>query len=253
MASKTLMQETNEVTALDGDERFIVADDPSGTPVDGYVTASTIAGGAEWQGVTDSWAYASATTITVPSDATLKYQAGDKLRWRQGAGFLYGVIASVAATVITLIVTDDYAVANSAITDVAFSRVQNPFGFPDYFNYTPTLAGFSAAPAGNNLYRWRVSGKQIDIVIRQSANGTSDDTVYTMTPPVSAAVITAMIWAGPISFADNSGLSATYGRARIESASPTIITFSTNSQTGAWTNSGGKRVQTGSITYQFAL
>ena len=249
MASKTLMQETNQVTTLDGDERFIVADDPSGTPVDGYVTASTIAGGAEWQGVTDAWAYASATTITVPSDATLKYQPGDKIRLEQGGAFKYWVVYSVAATVITIIETTDYTLANSAITDVAFSRVANPFGFPDWFNYTPTLVGFSANPT-SVVYRYKASGRMISVVIRQSTDGTSNGTTFTFTPPALPATVTNGAWHGTASGVDNGAVLATTVRLLLVASQTTILAFS-DGGTGAWTASAGKRIASGSIEYEF--
>ena len=75
-----------------------------------------------WVAVTDSWAYASASTITVPSDATTKYQKGDRIRFKQGAGYKYGVIVTVAATLITILVNTDYTVANAGITDIWYSK-----------------------------------------------------------------------------------------------------------------------------------
>ena len=48
------------------------------------ITSPSFAGtNTGWTSVADSWTYASATTITVPTDATTKYQAGDKIKLTQ--------------------------------------------------------------------------------------------------------------------------------------------------------------------------
>jgi hypothetical protein len=94
-----------------------------------------------WNEVSGTWTYASASTITVPTDATTIYQKGDYLRWKQGGGYKYGTILTVAATLITIIVNTDYTVANSAITNVAYSRLSNPQGWPGKFNYLPVYSG----------------------------------------------------------------------------------------------------------------
>lgn len=86
----------------------------------------------------ETWVYASATTVTVASDATTRYQIGDKVRFKQGAGYKYYYITAVASTTVTLNGGTDYTVANAAITDLEWSRAERPFGFPDWFTYAPT-------------------------------------------------------------------------------------------------------------------
>lgn len=97
-----------------------------------------------WIAVTSSWSYASASTITIPTDGTTVYQKGMKIRFKQGGGYKYYVAKTVAATLITVFVNTDYTVANAAITDVAYSYIENPYGFPAEFNYTPTFNNFTA-------------------------------------------------------------------------------------------------------------
>lgn len=86
-----------------------------------------------WVGISASWTYASASspeyTITVPSDATTTYQAGDKIKLTQGS-VKYFIITKVAATVLTVYGGTDYTLANSAISAISVSRVKCPFGFP---------------------------------------------------------------------------------------------------------------------------
>ena len=91
-----------------------------------------------WVEVSDTWAYASATTITVPTNATTFYQKGDRVRLKQGGAYKYYYIVTVAATLLTVTGGSDYTVANAAITDIAISRSFRPFGFPQRFSWTPT-------------------------------------------------------------------------------------------------------------------
>ena len=65
-----------------------------------------------WQAVSDSWSYASASTITVPSGAASLYKVGDKIKWTQTT-VKYGVIRTVADTLLTIIVNTDYVVTNA--------------------------------------------------------------------------------------------------------------------------------------------
>ena len=43
-----------------------------------------------WEDLDDTWAYGAAQVATVGDDSL--YQAGDRVRWKQGAGYLYGMI-----------------------------------------------------------------------------------------------------------------------------------------------------------------
>lgn len=90
-----------------------------------------------WREVTDSWVYASATTITVPTDATTKYSVGDKIRLTQTT-VKYFYVTAVAATTLTITGGSDYTLANAAISDVSYSKAQSPLSFPKSFNWTPT-------------------------------------------------------------------------------------------------------------------
>lgn len=81
-----------------------------------------------WVGVTDSWTYASATTVTVPSDATTKYAPGDKVKFSNGST-KYFTIQTVASTLLTF-TGGSYTVANSAISAIYYSKVDTPQTFP---------------------------------------------------------------------------------------------------------------------------
>jgi len=85
--------------------------------------------------------YNAANKMNVASGAGLKYQIGTKFRWKQGAGYKYGVAVTVADTLVTIQVTTDFTVANSAITDFDYSNKANPLGWPGWFSTTtPTIS-----------------------------------------------------------------------------------------------------------------
>ena len=144
----------------------------TGTDDDKFVTALGLATRMEsygWTPARETWTYASAVSITVPSNATLKYQAGDKIRLKQGAGYKYYFVVAVGATSLTVLGGSDYTVANAAITDNDYSRSEDPFGYPAAFA-TGTITwdttqidngtGGQQPTAGKSYYK--VKGRRVD-------------------------------------------------------------------------------------------
>lgn len=104
-----------------------------------------------WVGVTDSWTYASATTVTVPSDATTKYAPGDKVKFSNGST-KYFTIQTVASTLLTFTGGSD-TVANSAISAIYYSKVDTPQTFPGPANpYKFSVYRNAAANTGNGAF-----------------------------------------------------------------------------------------------------
>lgn len=245
-------------TTPTGDDLILTVNDPAGTPGTkrttvtqlGTYLSSQLSLNSGWTPVTDSWAYALADAITIPSDGTTVYQKGVKIRFKQGAGYKYYTASAVAATLLTVLVNSDYTVANAAITDVAYSYAESPFGWPVYFNFVPTLTGFSADPT-TTVYRYKPSSGSMRIDIRQTANGTSNATTFTMTLPATAATVTNMVWiSADASVVDNSAGVTTPGAIFVSSAG-TVMNIYTNQQAAGWTSSGGKRLAIGNITYEW--
>ena len=75
-----------------------------------------------WIPANESWAYASANTITVPSGALSKYSVGDYIKWTQTTG-KYGHIIAIADTLLTIL---GDAVANAAISANSYSKSCSP-------------------------------------------------------------------------------------------------------------------------------
>lgn len=96
-----------------------------------------------WTPVSDSWTYASSTTITVPTGAASLYQKGDKIKLTANSVVLYVYVASVADTVLTVI---GNSLTNHAFSNIYVSRAESPFGFPTTFSYTPTFASSGTQP-----------------------------------------------------------------------------------------------------------
>jgi len=135
----------------------------TGVPWDGWVT------------VTDTWTYASATTITVPSGAASIYQKGDKIKLTQ-TGVKYFYITDVADTLLTVTGGSDYTVANAAITSPAYSKVENPQGFPQWFNFTPTWYALTLG-SSINTGRFKISGQEVSVrTFLDTATGFSQGT-----------------------------------------------------------------------------
>lgn len=97
-----------------------------------------------WIPVTDSWSYASETTITVPSGAASLYEKGDRLKLTQTTVKYFYIIA-VSDTLLTITGGNDYTLANATITNIYYSHVDRPVEFPAYFNYTPIISNGGAS------------------------------------------------------------------------------------------------------------
>lgn len=122
------------------------------TPGDGWVSAN------------ESWTYASATTITVPTNATFKYSVGDKIRLIQSGSAKFFYITGVAATTLTINGGTDYTLANAAIIQPCYSKRATPQGFPQWFAYTPTWTAASVNPAignGSITGKFTMNGKTV--------------------------------------------------------------------------------------------
>jgi len=103
------------------------------------LNAQILATNDGWTLADESWAYASATTITVPTGAASRYAKGDKIKLTQTT-VKYFYVVGVADTVLTVTGGSDYTVANAAITLNYYSHAVSPVGFPAYFWWTPNIA-----------------------------------------------------------------------------------------------------------------
>jgi hypothetical protein len=189
-----------------------------------------------WSLDPNAWTYLSASTFTVPGDRTAIFTKGLRIRFKQGAGFKYGVVLSSAftsLTTVTIVVNTDHVIANAAITENSYSNLEEPRGWPGWFTYVPTFAGFSSNPGGL-ISKYNIRGTTCYVVHVEQGNGTSNATSFTVTMPVNAAEVTrfslARVW-------DN-GVAAALGQGSlvVGSAVATLL----KSAGAAWTNVGSK-------------
>lgn len=117
-------------------------------------------------------------------------------------------------------------------------------------DWTPTLTGFSANPT-SSVYRYVRVGKMVTLFITQGANGTSNSTGFTISLPFTAATIANMVWHELIAQHVNNGVVGTLGVATINSGG-TVLNIYRDATGAAWTNTGGKRIQSLTFTYEAA-
>lgn len=96
-----------------------------------------------WIDPSESWSYASSTTITVPSGAASRYRVCDKIKFTQTTVKYFFVVA-VADTVLTVTGGGDYTVANAAISANFYSHAESPVGFPqNSITFSPIGASYA--------------------------------------------------------------------------------------------------------------
>ena len=139
-----------------------------------------------WMPADESWSYASATTITVPSGAASKYQKGDKWKLTANSVVLKGYIIGVADTVLTVV---GDALTNHTFTANYYSKVENPQGFPTSFAYTSVVTALAPMTIGTitTSGRFSIKGNVCSLSVRGygTTDGTASNAIY-ITYPVTA-------------------------------------------------------------------
>ncbi len=163
------------------------------SPTDGWIPS-----------MLDDWSYNSATSfVNLSSDDTdtRDMRAGTRVKWTQGGNVKYGTVASVVAGTVTLITTTDYTIANSTITHAAYSNEASPVGYPTWFNWSPTIVGYSVNPTPI-IYRWNAVGNALALNMSESpVFAASNAAAHTYSLPVNAASVGQ--WDGAYSAYDN--------------------------------------------------
>ena len=190
-----------------------------------------------WIPVSDTWTYASATTITVPSGAASIYKVGMGIRLTQSSTVKYFYIVGVADTVLTVTGGSDYTLANATISAVSYTNTPDTaIGFPRVFQYTTTITGYTTNPKTATL-EFKMIGNCVYVATYTRIDGNdSNTTELTFTLPVSAydsQLVTAFGY--PI----DKGSVSTAPTGYID-VSGTIATCYKQHYQGAWTDSGRK-------------
>lgn len=176
------------------------------------------------------------TKITAPSGADTIYTPGTKIRLKQGGGYKYFYVIDNTSTLVSLQAGDDYYLTNSAITDIAYSYIESPAGFPPIFNWTPFNTGFSVQPTGT--YKFKIRGGLISLFVG-SGVGTSNATTFGIPPPFAFVGIGSNTMGITLGGVDN-GVSITApGRVIIITNNNIRIDKAFGASNG-WTASGNK-------------
>jgi len=123
-----------------------------------------------------------------------RFQKGDKVRVKQtGGSYKYFYVEEVTSTLLSLnagVFTDTAGnftlIVNpaTAITELAVSRAVRPFGFPQRFNFAPTLTNITVGN-GTQTASFALDGGLCDFVYRLVLGGTS---AISGAPVISAPV-----------------------------------------------------------------
>jgi hypothetical protein len=140
-----------------------------------------------WIPVSDTWTYASATTITVPSGATNIYSVGDKFRLTANSVVLQGYIVKVENKLLTVV---GNALTDYTFSNISYSKSATPLGFPHWFSWTPTITwvGGTTDPTSFTILaaRYVTVGNLVFCMLRGSlTRGSGDRSYLSLTAPVT--------------------------------------------------------------------
>jgi hypothetical protein len=143
-----------ELTTPTIDDILCIVDDPSGTPASKKITAQNLqsALNTNWLYVAASGTYLSTTSFRLTGDFTAYAKLGVKIKYNNTTikyGHVLSSSYSAPYTTINLVANNDYAVANTTISNIYISYANQP-DFPDWFSYTPTWTAYSGSPTIGN-------------------------------------------------------------------------------------------------------
>lgn len=110
----------------------------------------------------------STLSVTVPSDATTKYQPGMRVKFTQDATERQGIITKVAATQLTIFINTDFTPTANAITLPHYSSMKAPYGFdldPNKYTVETTAKALSAQATPNVSQWYNVGGHSLWVPI----------------------------------------------------------------------------------------
>ena len=117
-----------------------------------------------WISPGETWTYNNATSVVLygVGDIREKYPIGCKIKFVQTTikyFYLIGATMSGADLILTLSGGSDYTVANAEITSNYLSYASTPQGFPQWFNYVPSLNTDDADLSGYDLAKFAIVGR----------------------------------------------------------------------------------------------
>lgn len=98
------------------------------TDMRGFATPTIQSGLTGWTPANETHTFASSTTVTVPSNATTKYDIGDFYMMSQSGTTKVFIITGVTSTVLTVTGLSGATVVSATISQPYFSKGRNPHG-----------------------------------------------------------------------------------------------------------------------------
>jgi hypothetical protein len=141
--------------------------------------------GKGWANAFETWTYNSSTSFKISGDKTSKYQVGDKLKLTQTTDKFFmitNVSYSSPDTTITVNGFNLYTVANSAITNPFYSRIESPLGFP-----RRVVVLFNSTPAASVTLS--ESNANFDRILVHYTNSSANTSLFMLPNGVSTIVI----------------------------------------------------------------
>jgi hypothetical protein len=227
-----------------------------GRLVDAEIETATFYNPNGWFQDRHVWTRSGANQFTIPVDATSTGENYLK-KWMRGSvidnsgtrRYFHVLSFSVASGVTTVNVVphNDGSSAGNVFAAGAFttgigeySYHDAPVGWPGWFSFTSTPAGFSADPS-TVIDRFKIDADGTVYVNHEDVTfGTSNATTYTRTLPVTARTQSNIEWAGACTFARNNSTNLTgAARWRVQSGA-TVVSFHLDMTGAALTASNEK-------------
>lgn len=117
----------------------------------------------------------------------------------------------------------------------------NPEGFPGWFNYNPTLTGFSSNPTSTEN-KFFVYANKITVIVMQGGDGSSNSNSFRISTPIELSNSISQQLIVKSGFARNNGSYSSDSDVRLVSGSPDVFIIANNGSISGWDTSGGKRV-----------
>jgi hypothetical protein len=161
-----------------------------GTVTDVRVKVGFVFSNDGWVNVGDTFTYVSANSFKITgTDRTSVYTRGTRIKFTNNSVTFHGVVYSSSFstdTTVTLFANNDFAIANSTITNPYYSYDVNPQGFPNRFAYTPTYAASSGTYSATDAAYFTVVGRMCFVDISSNGSLSSTPQEMTATLPVNA-------------------------------------------------------------------
>lgn len=197
-----------------------------------------------------TWVYASASTFTITGvDLTGTLTKGTRLRFKQGGAYKYAVVVASAFstdTTVTIAVNTDYTIANASIDNNYYSYQLSPQGFPDWFAYTTSWAGFSVNPTGQ--WYCRFQGSTCFLKYKDATAGTSSLTTLTFTAPVTPVNVSFLL---AICSVKDNGTNQSTPSQITQSSGATLQVNKVIGTSGGFTGSGTKDIFVGVFAFEY--